>query len=500
MAAVLGANRAEFELEVGGHWSKELGVLSLKAREELSRPYEAVVTFAAGPDLDAGALEGEKALVTVVKAEGAARYFDGVAEGVERLGRTSHPEKHGYRLRVRPRLWLLSGRQRSRIFQGMTAVEIAVSVLKEWQVVHRLSLTGSYAKREYCVQCRETDLDFASRLLEEEGIFYFVEHGKGTHTLVLGDARSACPSLPGGTRISYRDEQGMVPGEEAFTAFGGRRRTRPSAVVLRDVNYLIPQVDLTARAGEGKGELETYDHHGRYGTPEGGQALAKGRLEEAQGEAAEASGKSGYQSRAVCLRKEIPYRPERRTAQPKIAGWQTAVVVGPAGEEIHTDEHGRVKVQLNWDREGKEDEKSSCWIRVAQALAGPGFGALWLPRLGQEVMVSFEDGDPDRPLILGAAYNGMNTTPLDLPAEKTKSTLKSRSSPGDGGIGFNELRFEDAAGSEEVYLHAQRNLQIEVLNDKGQTVGGNETLAVVKDRSRTVGGNQSLLVKGNDDR
>ncbi len=211
-----------------------------------------------------------------------------------------------------------------------------------------------------------------------------------------------------------------------------------------------------------------------------------------------ATGTSGYQSRVVCLRKEIPYRPERRAAHPKIAGWQTAVVVGPAGEEIHTDQHGRVKAQFRWDREGKEDDHASCWIRVAQALAGPGFGALWLPRVGQEVLVSFEEGDPDRPLVMGAAYNGMNTTPLDLPAEKTRSTLKSRSSPGDG-YGFNELRFEDAAGTEEVYLHAQKNLQIEVLNDKAQQVGGNEKLLVAKDRSRTVGGNQALLVKGNDD-
>ena len=149
-------------------------------------------------------------------------------------------------------LWerpVLSGRRRSRIFQGMTGVEIAVSVLKEWQVVHRVSLSGSYAKREYCVQHRETDFDFASRLLEEEGVFYYFEHGKGTHTLVLGDAKSAFAALPGGTRIAFRDEQGMAPGGEAFTAFGSRHRTRPSGVVLRDVNYLIPQVDLTAEGG-----------------------------------------------------------------------------------------------------------------------------------------------------------------------------------------------------------------------------------------------------------
>jgi type VI secretion system secreted protein VgrG len=546
-AAVLG-NRAEFELAVGPHQASDLAVVSFEAREELSRPYEAVVTFAADARLDTTALEREKALVTVVEPDGVARYFDGVAEGMERLGPSRHPEKHLYRLRLRPRLWLLSARVRSRIFQDQSPVEIAVAVLKEGNVAHRLSLGGNHAKREYCVQYRESDLDFVSRLLEESGIFYFFEHEKGAHTLVLGDARGAFPELPGGKRIAFHDEQGMAPSGEAFTAFGSRHRTRPGAVVVRDVNYLHPQLDLTARAGDGKAELETYDHHGRYGMPDEGRALARIRLEEARVKAALwsgrstsrrlcpgyvfevsrhpdgrmngeyvavsvvhrgdqpealagalATGKSGYQSRVVCLRTEIPYRPERRTAHPKIAGWQTAVVVGPAGEEIHTDEHGRIKLQFRWDREGKEDDHASCWIRVAQALAGPGFGALWLPRVGQEVLVSFEEGDPDRPAVMGAAYNGMNPTPLDLPAEKTRSTLKSRSSPEDGGVGFNELRFEDAAGSEEVYLHAQKDLKIDVLNDKAQEVGGNETLTVAKDRSRTVLGNQSLVVKGNDD-
>ncbi len=542
-STVLGANRAEFELEVGTEHGSELSVLGFDAWEELSRPYTVDVTFAARRGLVVKELEGAKGLFTVVKAEGAARYFDGVAEGAEVLGPTSHPEKWRYRLRLRPRLWELSERRRSRVYQEQTAVEIAVAVLKEGKVEHRLSLSGSYAKREYCVQHRESDFDFVSRLLEEEGIFYWFEHGKGTHTLVLGDSRSAYGTLQGGGRIAFREERGMVPDEEAFTAFGERRRTRAGVVELRDVDYLRPQLDLTARAG--KGELEAYDHHGGYVAPEVGRARARVRLEELGASAerwrgkstsrrlcpgyvfeltdspgmngeyvvvsvrhrgdqpealagALAVGRSGYQSRVSCLRKEIAYRPERRTAPPKIAGWQAGVVVGPAGEEIHTDEHGRVKVQFHWDREGKEDDHASCWIRVAQAMAGPGFGALYLPRVGQEVAVSFEEGCPDRPLVVGAAYNGENPTPLDLPAEKTKSTLKSRSSPGDGGLGFNELRFEDAAGSEEVFLHAQKDLEIEVLNDKGQKVGGNEKLLVAKDRSREVGGNQALTVKGND--
>ncbi len=274
-------------------------MLSFEAREELSRPYLAEVTFAAEPGLDTGALEGEKALVTVVKPDGAARYFDGMAEVVERLGPSRHPEKHLYRLRLRPRLWLLSARVRSRIFQDQSPVEIAVAVLKEGNVAHRLSLTGNYAKREYCVQYRESDLDFASRLLEESGIFYFFEHEKGTHTVVLGDARGAFPELPGGTRIAFRDEQGMAPGGEGFTAFGSRHRTWPGAVVVRDVNYLTPQLDLTARAGDEKAELETYDHHGRYGTPEAGKALAQIRLEEARVKAALWSGKSTSRRRAL---------------------------------------------------------------------------------------------------------------------------------------------------------------------------------------------------------
>jgi type VI secretion system secreted protein VgrG len=193
----------------------------------------------------------------------------------------------------------------------------------------------------------------------------------------------------------------------------------------------------------------------------------------------------------------VPYRPRRITSRPAISGAQTAVVVGPPGQEIHTDEHGRIKVQFHWDREGRSDDRSSCWIRVSQAWAGPGWGALYLPRVGHEVVVEFIEGDPDRPIVTGSVYNGQNATPIALPDHKTQSTLRSSSSPGESG--FNELRFEDSAGDEQVYLHAQKDFNIVVENDKTQQVGGNETLLVKKDRGRTIRGNQRLEVKKNDD-
>jgi type VI secretion system secreted protein VgrG len=205
----------------------------------------------------------------------------------------------------------------------------------------------------------------------------------------------------------------------------------------------------------------------------------------ASGQGSEAS----YTNSFVCIPFEVPYRPSRLTPKPVVQGTQTAIVVGPAGEEIYTDEHGRVKVQFHWDREGKKDEKSSCWIRVSQLWAGAGWGAMYIPRIGHEVIVDFLEGDPDRPIITGRVYHGINMSPYGLPAEKTKSTIKSDSSLGGGGS--NELRFEDKKGSEEVFLHGQKDWTIAIENDKNQTVGHDETLSVGNNRTKTVGVDQS---------
>jgi type VI secretion system secreted protein VgrG len=206
-------------------------------------------------------------------------------------------------------------------------------------------------------------------------------------------------------------------------------------------------------------------------------------------------GADAYHNRFECIPIGVTYRPKRRTKKPRVASIQTAVVTGPSGEEIHVDEHGRVKVRFHWDRENPADDTSSCWIRCQQAWAGQGWGSWWVPRIGMEVIVQFVDGDPDRPMVTGCVYNGENGTPYSLPDEKTKSTIKSNSSPGGGG--FNELRFEDRAGSEQIYAHAQKDYDEEILNDHTTSVGNNQTNTVSVDQTQEIGANQTETVHGN---
>ncbi|NVJ01228.1 type VI secretion system tip protein VgrG [Myxococcus sp. AM009] len=550
--AALKANQAEFEFQAGAFTAGELAVLGFEAEETLSQPYAVEVALAARPDVDVDekALLGQDARLTVMLGDGTARFFHGIVSRMSRWDEGSGPERRRYRATVVPRLWTLRHRRKSRIYQELTVPDIVHKVLDEAKVEHRLALTGEYPKRDYCVQYRESDLDFVSRLLEEEGIFYFFEHGEDAHMMVLGDGASANPAMQGESKLVFRERSQMVASQEYVHELVSRTEVQPGAVALRDYNFLRPAQDLGAssEAEAGEAALEIYDYPGRYEEPAPGRSLAKVRLEELRARAETVTGASysrrvcvghsfelaehpdeaanrkylpvsvrhlGHQSEALsieqgslrsredyrneflCQPAEVPFRPPRVTPRPVIPGAQTAIVVGPSGEEIHTDEHGRIKVQFHWDREGKNNDKSSCWIRVSQAWAGPGWGALYLPRIGHEVVVEFLEGDPDRPIVTGSVYNGANPTPIDLPGNKTQSTLRSSSSP--GGAGSNELRFEDAAGSELVYLHAQKDFNIVVENDKTQEVRGNETLLVRKDRSRVIEGNQALLVKKNDD-
>jgi type VI secretion system secreted protein VgrG len=549
--AALLANQAEFEFQVGSHALGELAVIGFDADEAISQPYTLEALLAAPPDVsvDEKALLGQNALLTVHLGEDGDRFFHGIVSRVTHWeGGTQ--ERLRYRITIVPRWWTLKHTRNSRIFQEKTVPEIVHEVLGDALVEHRLELNGSYSKRTYCVQYRESDCDFVSRLLEEEGIFYYFEHAEDAHTMVLADTSLGCPAMPGEARIVFRTASKMVASSEYVHEFTSQLEVQPSAIALRDFNFVRPAQDLTASSSDDEAEttLEVYDYPGGYEASGTGKALAKVRLEELRARVELATGasscrrlrtghtlelgehpvdsfnrsylvlsarhvgrqpevllsgeapsdsKESYRNTFTCLPAKVPYRPPRTTPRPLIPGAQTAIVVGPAGEEIHTDEHGRIKVQFHWDREGARDDKSSCWIRVSQAWAGPGWGSLYLPRIGQEVVVEFLEGDPDRPLVTGSVYNGQNPPPIALPDDKTQSTLRSNSSP--GGAGFNELRFEDAAGQEQVYFHAQKDLDIVVENDKTQQVGGNETLLVKKDRSRTIEGNQALEVKKNDD-
>ncbi len=441
-AANAAAPTVEYELEAGSHGPGDLEVLKFEAEERLSTPFELDVTVMIRPgvDVDVPALLGEPAALHAEAGDGEVRDLHGMVARVRAWEEGTGEDRKRLRLTVVPRLWRLGKMARSRIFQNLTVPQIVEKVLKEGEVEHRLSLAATYPERRYCVQYRESDLDFVSRLLEEEGIFYLFEHAAGGHVMVLGDAPSAHQPLPGGARLAFREKSSLSADADHADAFSAVRELRSGKMTLRDYDDLRPALDLTASKASGGDEekLEVYDYPAGHHEPKVGEARARVRLEaerawalqhagsstckrlvpgyvleladhplpELNGEyvvlsvthrghqrgrlaavEAHALDKESYRNQFTCLKKDVPFRPVRRTPRPVIPGAQTAVVVGPSGEEIHTDEHGRIKVQFHWDREGKHDDRASCWIRVAQSWAGPGWGALYLPRMGQEVVV-----------------------------------------------------------------------------------------------------------------
>jgi type VI secretion system secreted protein VgrG len=450
-----------------------------------------------------------------------------------------------YRAVLVPAVWRLQHRRDSRIFQALAVPDILRKVLDAAGVPssgYRFALGGSYAPREYCVQYRESDWAFLCRLMEEEGIAYHFEHTESGHVLVMADSPSAYGTIAGDAKVVFRPPSGALVKDEHVSRFRYSELIRPGKVTLRDYNFKRPGL-LLERSDQASADpdLEIYDYPGDYDAPEPGSALAKIRLEELQAARKTGDGESAcarfvpgatftladhprddfnqkllitrvdhhgaephveqgasaapYGNRFQVIPAGVPFRPPQITPRPTIKGIQTAIVTGPAGEEIHTDEHGRIKVQFHWDRQGKKDDKSSCWIRVSQIWAGGAWGAVFLPRIGHEVVVDFIEGDPDRPLVVGSVYHGTNVPPYGLPAEKTKSTVKSNSSSGGGG--FNELRFEDKKGSEEIFLHGQKDWNILIEHDKAQEIGHDETLLVKHDREVTVGNDETETIGGN---
>ncbi|HEX8703171.1 MAG TPA: type VI secretion system tip protein TssI/VgrG, partial [Myxococcaceae bacterium] len=540
-------NRLRFELQAGPFAAADLVVTRLAGEEALSELFEFHVEFfpASMDALDTRELLSTQATLSLSDPDGAERFFHGWVDEVRDLGRRhNRPE---YRIRMVPSLRQLSHIRRSRIFQQLSVPDIVKKVLAAGHVDHRLALSGSYPKREYCVQYRESDLSFVRRLLEAEGIFFFFEHSQDAHVMVLGDSPNACEPLPGEATLPFRAETGQESDVGEYVSRVERtNRLLPGKVALRDFDFERPTLDLTTQATEDQevSGLEIYDYPGDYVQPGEGKRLSKVRLEELrfgiqtqactgtshrlmpgatftlaehpddglngdllvvrvrhEGSSAIITGEAkeltdDYQNTFLTLPSGASYRPRRTTRVPVIPGIQTATVVGPSGEETQPDPHHRIKVQFHWDREGQRNEQSSCWVRVGQPWAGGGWGSSFVPRVGQEVVVRFLEGNPDRPLVVGAVYNGGNPPPVALPGEKTKSTQRTDTSPGGGG--FNEARIEDAAGQEEVYLHAQKDENLTVLNDKTQLIHANDSLSVEKDRTKEVRGNQALQVKLDD--
>ncbi len=461
-----------------------------------------------------------------------------------------------YRADVVPQFWLFTRRAQSRIFQNKDVQEILKLVLAGLDVSYEL--TGSFPKRDYCVQYRETDFAFAARLMEEEGIFYYFKHSASTHKLVIADTPSAHSGIPGETRLRYDGLAGGGRDEERISGWQKTQEIGSGKYSLRDYDYLAPNQSVkadrtvlpTVQAGKiahklelpVNADLEVYDYpagiarfHQNARANLAGEMSAAARLGMQEFERAQfaISGDSNvhwltagckfilehhpnadgayvltrvvhaasegsfysdgkldtslYSNTFECQPLALPCRPSHETEKPHVWGCQTAVVVGPSGEEIYVDKYSRVKVQFHWDREGTKNENSSCWVRVASFWAGKQWGAIHIPRIGQEVIVDFLEGDPDQPIIVGSVYNADNMPPFDLPANKTQSGILSRSSKGGSYGNANAIRFEDKMGSEQLWIHAEKNQDIEVENDETHWVG--------KDRQKTIDHDETIHVK-----
>jgi len=480
----------------------------------------------------------------------------GINGFISRFSQGSRDERFTYyRAEMVPWLWFLTRTADCRIFQKKTAPDIIKKIFDDLGFSdYEFRLKGHFRSRDYCVQYRETDFNFVSRLMEEEGICYFFEHSEdGTqHILVLandGSSHHPCPNQP---KASCDFSPGISYDEDLITEWRLEEEFRPNAWAHTDYNFETPSTSLMAHVKDEGKKYEIYDYPGVYLKKGDGDALAKTRLQEAVAFKNRASGKSScrnftagsivevtdhyrkdvnkkwmltsvhhqcsmgaaystsgsgegffYTNTFECVPSEVPFRPLRLTPKPNVQGCQTAVVVGPGGEEIYTDKYSRVKVQFFWDREGKKNEDSSCWIRVSSPWAGKSWGGIHIPRIGQEVIVDFLEGDPDQPLIVGRVYNAEQMPPWGLPAKKVISGFKSDSTKGSGG--YNEISMDDTKGTELINIHAQYDQHkriehdevVSVGHDRTEQVGHNETITIGNNRTENVGVNEQITIGSN---
>ncbi|WP_371823266.1 type VI secretion system Vgr family protein [Paracoccus sp. Z118] len=530
----------------------QLMFASMEGQDEISTCFAFVLTAVSpDPDLDPARLLGRSVTVSI-GAAAPVRHLNAIATD---FGFTEmEGDLAQYRATLRPALWLLTLSTSNRIFQNKSAVEIVEDVLRSYpQVKFALRLQRSYPPRDYCVQYGETDLAFVQRLLEHEGIFYFFEHSEDGHLLVLGDDSTRLEPAEDLDEIPWQpDERANFLDGNFIVQWAGTASLRTSKFAHTDYDFEKPSANLLAQAKDAdsfsEAKTEAYHYPGNYTAFGRGDDLAGLRVEELQAPRRRASARAtapglrpgvsfaltdfpraaengsyvvlraGYRmwdgqyqagmrqpgmGRAevgceVTVELQpaaLPFRPERRTPRPRMTGPQTAVVVGPAGAEIFTDKYSRVKVQFHWDREGRKDAASSCFMRVSAAWAGAGWGFIQIPRIGQEVIVDFLEGDPDQPLIVGRLYNAEQMPPYPLPGSATQSGWKSNSSPGGGG--WNELRFEDKKGAEEVYFQAEKDHTELVKNDETRKIGHDWKEDVGHDAGQSVGHDRQESV-GND--
>lgn len=494
--------------------------------EYISAPFHFTLTASATEDgLAPATVSGKSVTVTLIDGDGKKRLINGLATRVAVTGKS-------WSLDMRPWLWVLHLGSDNRIFQQKTVPEIIKAVFDGAGFTdYKDSLTGSYTARDYCVQFAESNYAFVHRLMEDEGIWYCFEHADGKHTLVLGDDASghvACPNAATAKFLELPPEKNWLENNrvEALTL---ELAVATSKYQADDFNFETPSTELKAQASGTGSDQQIYEYPGGYDKKDAGDGRAAKRLAAFEAETKSVTAHSdirhfvagtkftltnhpddalnadwvlatvshqaspgSYANNFTAFPADVVFRPIPRTQRPRIAGSQTAIVTGKSGEEIWTDKYGRIKVQFHWDQLGKKDENTTCWIRVAQSWAGKSWGAWTLPRIGQEVVVSFLDGDPDRPLVTGCVYNGENSLPYALPDNQTRTTLKSNSSK--QGEGYNEIRFEDKKDSEEIFVHARKDMNIEV--EKGNRavtiMEGNDSLTISK------GNRTTTITEGNE--
>lgn len=517
-------------------------------------------------------LLGQKVHVRLMLPNDRERFFSGICSRISQGARDDVFTE--YRIEMVPQFWLLTRRKQSRIFQHLSVPDILKEVLKGLDV--KFEIQGTFHPRDFCVQYRETDFNFASRLMEEEGIYYFFQHTKDGHTMIVANTPESHPDTPDLEQLLFDEVEGGNRDESDRCHFWEKvQELRPGKYTLWDHSFELPHKHLEAEqpiidsvtVGEVvhkvklsvNSALEIYDYPGAYaqrfdGIDKGGderpadiekifednkrtvnirmqqeslpglivrgasssRQLVSGhkfkldRHFNANGEylltQVSHNARLGYDYRSgdqfenfeyentfSCIPLSVPFRPQCVTPKPSVRGTQTAVVVGPSGEEIFPDKYGRVKVQFHWDRESQADADSSCWIRVAQTGAGVRWGSVYLPRIGHEVIVDFIEGDPDQPIIIGAVYNATEMPPYKLPDEKTKTVIyKSNSSL--TGEGFNEIRIEDKKGKEQIFVHAERDQDIRVKNDRREWIGHDRSLIVKNDKLEKVERDKHIVI------
>ncbi|WP_263261073.1 type VI secretion system tip protein VgrG [Pseudomonas sp. RIT-PI-S] len=525
-------NRRLFKFTNLANPQQQLLIESFKGREALSQAYSfelLLICEDAGVELKS--MMGQHVVIEIELSEGPPRYLAGYLTRFASIGSDGGMAR--YTATMNPWFSMLKNRFDTRIFQGNTVEEVVTQVFAPCAAFarHEFRLTRPQKRYTYITQYRESDFNFVQRLLEEEGMFYYFEHTAQGHTMIICDDSSTLEALPEQPQIRFHSAA-VTELADSITQWSGNRQLQSGKIAVQTFDYRQPNnrlpVAMNSLNQQGDVEkFEIYDFPGQYthGTYDEGEELVRLRVEalELKGKTFQGEGncramkpgytfellqhydhdqgpaedrqflllsveseghnnyltgqQAGYYNTFSCVRRKIVFRPQLSTPRPTIAGPQTAIIVGPPGEEIFTDELGRVKVQFHWDRQGAYNDHSSCWVRVAQAGASGGFGSIQIPRVGDEVVVVFLDGNPDRPLIMGSLYNSQNTPPWALPANKTQSGFLTRSIKGNGGTA-NFFRFEDKAGAEQIIMHAERNMDTEIEASETHSVGANRTITV----------------------